>query len=139
MTLHVELVIPDREIWSGSARMVIAKTPDGDMGILTSHPPVLSLLAEGSLVRILDPETAGPDSPAGEHAEVVAAVSGGFFSVAEDRVSVLAHDAQLASDIDVPAARAELEAAAADTAAGGDEPAGVKYARARLRAAGEQA
>lgn len=135
MPLHVELVIPDREIWSGSARMVIAKTPDGDMGILTSHPPVLSLLAEGSLVRILDPEAAGSS---GGQPEVVAAVSGGFFSVAEDRVSILAHDAQLASDIDVPAARAEVEAAEADTAAGG-EPAGVKYARARLRAAGEQA
>jgi F-type H+-transporting ATPase subunit epsilon len=118
--------------------MVIAKTPDGDMGILTSHPPVLSLLAEGSLVRILDPEAAGSDAPSGGQSEVIAAVSGGFFSVAEDRVSILAHDAQLASDIDVPAARAEIEAAEADTAAGG-EAAGVKYARARLRAAGEQA
>lgn len=138
MPLHIELVVPDREIWSGSARMVIAKTPDGDMGILTSHPPVLSLLAEGSLVRILDPEAAGSDAPSGGQSEVIAAVSGGFFSVAEDRVSILAHDAQLASDIDVPAARAEIEAAEADTAAGG-EAAGVKYARARLRAAGEQA
>lgn len=137
MPLHVELVVPDREIWSGSARMVIAKTPDGDMGILTSHPPVLSLLAEGSLVRILDPEAAA-GTPSGDQPEVVAAISGGFFSVAEDRVSILAHDAQLASDIDVPAARAEIEAAEADTAAGGEQ-AGVKYARARLRAAGEQA
>jgi F-type H+-transporting ATPase subunit epsilon len=135
--LHVELVVPDREIWSGSARMVIAKTPDGDMGILTSHPPVLSLLAEGSLVRILDPEAAA-GTPSGDQPEVVAAISGGFFSVAEDRVSILAHDAQLASDIDVPAARAEIEAAEADTAADGEQ-AGVKYARARLRAAGEQA
>jgi F-type H+-transporting ATPase subunit epsilon len=147
VTLHVELVVPDREIWSGSARMVIAKTPDGDMGILTSHPPVLSLLVEGSLVRILDTQAAGsdaPDAPAGsagssgDQSELIAAVSGGFFSVAEDRVSILAHDAQLASDIDVPATRAEIEAAEADAAAG-EEPAGVKYARARLRAAGEQA
>lgn len=144
MTLHVELVVPDREIWSGSARMVIAKTPDGDMGILTSHPPVLSLLVEGSLVRILDTQAAGSDAPAGsagssgDQSELIAAVSGGFFSVAEDRVSILAHDAQLASDIDVPATRAEIEAAEADAAAG-EEPAGVKYARARLRAAGEQA
>ena len=129
MTLHVELVVPDREIWSGSARMVIAKTPDGDMGILTSHPPVLSLLVEGSVVRILDPETAG--SP--ESSELIAAVSGGFFSVSDDRISILAHDASLASDIDVSAARAEIEAAE------GEDSAGVKYARARLRAAGEQA
>jgi F-type H+-transporting ATPase subunit epsilon len=124
--------------------MVIAKTPDGDMGILPSHPPVLSLLAEGSMVRILDPEAGGPDAQdapagsAGDQSELVAAVSGGFFSVSDDRISILAHDAQLASDIDVSAARAELEAAEAD-AAGGAEPAEVKYARARLRAAGEQA
>ena len=135
MTLHVELVVPDREIWSGSARMVIAKTPDGDMGILTAHPPVLALLAEGSVVRILDPEPAGAGAPSGDQPELVAAVSGGFFSVAEDRISILAHDAQLASDIDVPAVRAEIETAEAD----GGESAEVKYARARLRAAGEQA
>ncbi len=65
MSLRVELVVPDGEIWSGHARMVIAKTLEGDVGILTSHPDVLGLLAEGSVVRILDPEqgpvdTAGP-------------------------------------------------------------------------------
>ena len=36
--------------------MVIAKTLDGDIGVLTGHPPVLGILAEGSVVRILDPE-----------------------------------------------------------------------------------
>ena len=55
MTLHVELVAPDGEIWSGRARMVIAKTLDGDVGVLTGHSPVLGILAEGSLIRILDP------------------------------------------------------------------------------------
>jgi F-type H+-transporting ATPase subunit epsilon len=135
VTLHVELVVPDREIWSGSARMVIAKTPDGDMGVLTSHPPVLSLLVEGSLVRILDPQTTGSDAPAADQSELVVAVSGGFFSVSDDRVSILAHDAELSGEIDVTAARAELEA----EATGGDDSAGAKFARARLRAAGEQA
>ena len=56
MTLRVELVAPDGEIWSGRARMVIAKTLDGDLGVLTGHSPVLGILAEGSLVRILAPE-----------------------------------------------------------------------------------
>src|SRR5215469_13112637 len=64
MTLHVELVVPDREIWSGSARMVIAKTLEGDLGVLASHPPVLGILAEGSVVRILDPETTGDSAAA---------------------------------------------------------------------------
>ena len=56
MTLQVELVAPDGEIWAGNARMVIAKTLDGDIGILGSHPSVLGILAEGSVVEIRDPE-----------------------------------------------------------------------------------
>ncbi len=52
MTLRVELVVPEGEIWSGRADMVIAKTLDGDIGVLTGHTPVLGILAEGSLVRI---------------------------------------------------------------------------------------
>jgi F-type H+-transporting ATPase subunit epsilon len=131
VTLHVELVVPDREIWSGSARMVIAKTPDGDLGVLGSHPPVLGILAEGSVVRILDPE-GGSGEAAGD--EIAVAISGGFLSVAKDRVSILARHAELAREIDVPAARAQIE-----SAAGGEETAEVKYARARLRATGEQA
>ena len=34
MTLHVELLLPDRSLWSGEAGLVIAKTIDGDIGIL---------------------------------------------------------------------------------------------------------
>ena len=148
MTLHVELVVPDREIWSGTARMVIAKTHDGDIGVLQSHPPVIGLLADGSVVRILDAESSDSgesggngSAPGGSGAasgEVVAAVSGGFLSVADDRVSILARQAQLGTEVDTSAVRAELEEAGG-TAAGGEEPAEARYARARLRAAGEQA
>jgi F-type H+-transporting ATPase subunit epsilon len=134
MTLHVELVVPDREIWSGSARMVVAKTLEGDLGVLTSHPPVLGILAEGSVVRILDPETAG-SAEASTSGELTAAVSSGFLSVADDRVSILARNAELGREVDTAAARAELEA----SAEGGEEQAEASYARARLRAAGEQA
>ena len=52
MTLHVELLMPDRSLWSGEAGMVIAKTIDGDIGILTGHSPVFGILSPGSLVRI---------------------------------------------------------------------------------------
>ena len=145
MTLHVELVVPDREIWSGSARMVIAKTQDGDIGVMGSHPPVIGLLAEGSLVRILDAESSGSDGSGGSGGsgetagELVAAVSSGFLSVSGDRVSILARQAELGRDIDVSAARSELEEAAAEGQPGGEEPAETRYARARLRATGEQA
>ena len=101
MTLRVELVVPEGEIWAGSAQMVIAKTLDGDIGVLTGHTPVLGILAEGSLVRIM-PEGAA-DAAVG--AEVVAAVNGGFFSVADDRVSILAREAQLGEEVDARAAR----------------------------------
>ncbi len=138
MSLRVELVVPDGEIWSGHARMVIAKTLEGDVGILTSHPDVLGLLAEGSVVRILDPEQ-GPNrtdasSPAGE---VRAAVSSGFLSVHDDRVSILARHAELGSQVDRAAVRAELDASVSETGPGEEETAEAKYSRARLRAAGD--
>ena len=133
MTLHVEVVVADRELWAGEANMVIAKTLEGDIGILTGHPPVLGILAEGSIVRILDPD--GPSDGAEAGAEVTAAVSGGFLSVSDDQISILAVDAQLGSEVDSSAARSAL-----DEGSGTDEDsAEAKYARAQLRAAGEQA
>lgn len=135
MTLHVEVVIADRELWAGEANMVIAKTLEGDIGILTGHPPVLGILAEGSLVRILDPE--GPSDGEGSR-EVTAAVSGGFLSVADDQISILAVDAQLGNEVDKSAAQSSLDSALSDGGQG-EEPSEAKYARAQLRAAGEQA
>lgn len=131
MTLRVELVAPDGVVWSGRARMVIAKTLDGDVGILTGHPPVLGILAEGSLVRVIDPE----DPPPGQSGEVVAAVSSGFLSVADDRVSVLSRQAELGSRVDKAAVQASLAAA---EAAPGAEGSSERYAHALLRAAGDQ-
>ena len=128
MSLRVALVVPDRELWSGEARTVIAKTLEGDIGVLTGHSPVFGILAEGSLVEILT-----------EEGSVKAAVSGGFLSVADDRVSILAAQAQLGVDVDAAEARRELDVALSDAAAGPEEPAEAKYARALLRAAGDQA
>jgi F-type H+-transporting ATPase subunit epsilon len=141
VTLHVELVIADRELWSGEASMVIAKTLEGDIGVLSGHPPVLGILAEGSVVRVLDPEPEGNSGGGAPGEEVTAAVSGGFLSVADDRISILATDAQLGSDIDRAAARSELETILSEAGASSpaEEPTEAKYARAQLRAAGEQA
>ena len=44
MTLHVELLMPDRSLWSGEAGMVIAKTIDGDIGVLSGRAPVFGIL-----------------------------------------------------------------------------------------------
>lgn len=130
MTLHVELVQPEGEIWSGEAEMVIARTLDGEIGLLTNHAPVIGVLAEGSTVQIRH------ENP-GEQ-DVSAAVSGGFLSVADNRVSILAREGQLGRDVDPAAARAALDRAleAAGPAANGpEEPADVRYYRALLDAA----
>ena len=125
--MHAALVIPDRELWSGEARTVIAKTTEGDIGVLTGHSPMFGILAEATVVQILT-----------EDAEVRAAVSGGFLSVADDRISVLAAQAQLGEEVDVEAARQELATALAEGQAGAEDSPAVKYAKARLRAAGSQ-
>lgn len=125
MTMRAELVVPDRELWSGEASLVIAKTTEGDIGVLTGHAPLFGILAEGSLVEIHS------DEPT-----VKAAVSGGFFSVANDRVSILAAQAQLGGEVDIEEARRELSTALAEGQAGADDSPAVRYARARLRAAG---
>ena len=134
MTLQVELVVPDGELWSGNARMVIAKTLDGDIGLLGSHPSVLGILVPGSVVEIRDPEDAG----GAQEPIVRAAVLSGFLSVHDDRVSIMAREATLGSQVDRATVQSELDAALSEGGPGGDEEsAEVKYARALLRAAGD--
>ena len=132
MTLHVKLVVPEGEVWAGSAERIVAKTLDGDIGVLTGHTPVLGILAAGSVVRIL------PENASGGW--VQAAVGGGFLSVADDQVSVLAREAALGADVDKASTRAELDAAieAAAQKGQGEESPEVRYLRAMLRAAGEE-
>jgi F-type H+-transporting ATPase subunit epsilon len=120
--LQVELVAADRTVWSGEATMVIARTVEGDLGVLRGHAPLLSLLAD-AVVEI--------DTGDGE--VVIAAVDGGFISVAHDRVSILSEHAVLAADIDVSAERSELEAAQGDE--GNDAEMRIRRAEARIRAA----
>jgi F-type H+-transporting ATPase subunit epsilon len=129
MTMRVALVEPEGEIWSGEAEMVIARTLDGEIGLLTGHAPVIGVLAEGSMVQIRS-ENASTD--------VFAAVTGGFLSMADNRVSILARQGQLGTDVDVTTAQAALDRAvqAAGPAAGGpEEPADVRYYRSLLLAA----
>ncbi|HTX86258.1 MAG TPA: F0F1 ATP synthase subunit epsilon [Streptosporangiaceae bacterium] len=133
MTLSVELVQPEGEIWSGNAEMVIARTLDGEIGLLTNHAPMIGILYEGSMVQI-QPGGGGPD--------IFASVSAGFLSMADNRVSILARQAQLGLDVTVAAAQAALDRAleAAGPAAGGpEEPPDVRYYRALLRAAEQSA
>jgi F-type H+-transporting ATPase subunit epsilon len=121
--LHVELVAADRTVWSGEATFILARTTDGEIGILPNHAPVLSVMVAG----VIEVVTQDGDRWA-------AAVDSGFLSVANNRVSILSESVDLARDIDVARARRHLEEAQA--AADSDEGAeAVRRAEARVRAA----
>jgi F-type H+-transporting ATPase subunit epsilon len=125
-TLQVELVAVERKIWSGEARMVIARTTEGELGILPGHAPLLGQLAEGGVVTIRGAE--------GE--DLVVAAHGGFVSVTERGVSILAETAEISTEIDVERAREALSRADAER----DDPealAAARRAQSRLRAAGQ--
>jgi F-type H+-transporting ATPase subunit epsilon len=127
-TLQVELVAVERKIWSGEATMVIARTTEGELGVLPGHEPLLGELAGGGVVTIR--------TESGE--DVVVAAHGGFLSVTERGVSILAETAEISTEIDVERAREALRRAEG----AGDEPEALEAARraqSRLRAAGESA
>jgi F-type H+-transporting ATPase subunit epsilon len=83
--LQVELVSADRRVWSGEASIVVARTVDGDIGILPGHAPVLAVLSGGDVK--IEP-TSG--------ATVTATVNGGFLSVEHDRITLVADQASIA-------------------------------------------
>jgi F-type H+-transporting ATPase subunit epsilon len=125
-TLQVELVAVERKIWSGEATMVIARTTEGELGVLPGHAPLLGQLAPGGVVTIR--------TETGE--DLTVAAHGGFLSVSEQGVSILAETAEIAGEIDVERAREALRRAESS----GDDPEAVDAARraqSRLRAAGE--
>ncbi len=105
MSLQVELVSPERILYSGEADMVIARTAGGDIAFLTGHAPFVGALGIG-LVRIRQVDGS----------EIAAAVHGGFVEVKDNRVTVLSDVAELATQIDVARAREALAAAADDDA-----------------------
>ena len=85
MPLHVELVSPERILYSGEADMVVCRTVSGgEVAFLTGHAPFLGALAEGE-VRV-------KTSAGGEEK---ASVEGGFVHVKDDRVIVLSEGADL--------------------------------------------
>ncbi|MDQ6873944.1 MAG: F0F1 ATP synthase subunit epsilon [Actinomycetota bacterium] len=107
--------------------MVIARTTEGELGVLPGHAPLLGELAEGWVVRI--------QQDGGE--EIVAAVHGGFLSVTDEGVSILAETAELAEDVDVARARQALEGTSGADRDDDDAQAARSRAMGRLRAAGE--
>ncbi|WP_426245200.1 F0F1 ATP synthase subunit epsilon [Nocardioides sp. LHG3406-4] len=121
--LRVELVAADRLVWSGEAKMVIARTTEGDVGILPNHAPMLAVIIEG----VVDVQTADGET-------WVAAVDAGFLSVAHNRVSILSEHAEMSHEIDLEKARQDLERAKALGENDDEAQEAVRRAEARIRA-----
>ena len=100
--IAVELVAVERMLWSGQASIVTAQTTEGEIGVLPGHEPMLGQLVDNGVVVIRPVD--------GD--KLVAAVQGGFLSISEDKVTILAEFAVWVDEIDV--AEAEVAAASDD-------------------------
>jgi F-type H+-transporting ATPase subunit epsilon len=112
--MQVEVVSADRVVWSGKSSNIIAKTVEGEIGILPGHEPVLGVLVPSAVVIFCDEGT-----PTRE----IVAVDGGFISVSQGRVSILSEYARMADEVTVAEAEKELAEAQRilDTGDGSDE------------------
>lgn len=125
--MQVEVVSADRVVWSGRSHNIIAKTVDGDIGILPGHAPVLGVLEPSAVVIFTD-----------DGNREIIAVDGGFISVSQGRVSILSEYARMANEVSVAQAEKELNEAqqALETGDGTDENRqAYQRATAQLRAA----
>ena len=129
MTLEVDVVSPERILYSGEAEMVICRTPAGEIAFLTGHVPFLGALGIG-IVRV---HTTDSD-------EVKVAVHEGFVEVKDDRVVILSDVAELPEQIDVERARRAKEEAESRLQQEDDAELEAKMRRAitRLELADEQ-
>lgn len=82
--LTVSVVAADHEVWSGEANMLVARTVEGQIGILPGHEPLLAILAEGDVRVTLN-----------DGGQVTAKADDGFLSVENDIVTVVARRAEL--------------------------------------------
>jgi F-type H+-transporting ATPase subunit epsilon len=123
--LEVHLVTPEREVWAGEVQELIARGVDGEVGILGGHAPLLVQLAIGPL-RL---------RPA--QGETRAVGAGGFLHVSTHegatRADVLASQAELADEIDLDAARQQLESLEGRAQGDDDEVSKAEIAKATAR------
>jgi F-type H+-transporting ATPase subunit epsilon len=123
MPLHLEIVTPEALVYEDDVDMVICPGAEGELGILPHHAPLISILGFGELkIR------------KGGHEEYFA-IAGGFVQVRPDKVVVIAETADIASAIDLEAAKqARLEAEHA-LSQGFTEPADLARARVAMERA----
>src|SRR3954449_2824545 len=97
--MNVDIVAVERKIWSGKGTFVFTRTTSGEIGILPRHIPLVAQLVDDAMVRV---EREGED-------DLRIAVGGGFMSVTDDGVIILAESAELESEIDEAAAQQDSD------------------------------
>src|ERR1700739_1107841 len=115
--LNIEIGAVDRQSWSGGRSFFFTRPTVGEIGILPRHIPLVAQLVDDAMVRV---EREGED-------DLRIAVDGGFMSVTEEGVTILAESAEFESEIDESAAKEDSES---------DDPKIAARGRARLRAVG---
>jgi len=98
-TLLLEVVTPERIVYSEQADMVVVKGAEGELGILPNHIPLVT------------PLKIAPVRVKSGSKEQLIAVHGGFMEVRKDKVVILAESAELPEEIDVDRARSAKERA----------------------------
>jgi F-type H+-transporting ATPase subunit epsilon len=101
-TFIVEIVSPERKVFSGNAEFAVFPGIEGQLGILANHAPILSALLPGEIKIIHNGKPA------------YFAVSGGFLEIKENKVTVAAETCEAASEIDKDRAQRAKQAALAD-------------------------
>jgi F-type H+-transporting ATPase subunit epsilon len=117
MTMHVNIVSAENEIYSGTVTQVFAPAEMGEVGVMPRHAPMLSTLKPG-VVRVISQE--------GE--EQTFYVSGGILEIQPHVVTILSDTALRAADIDESAA---MEAKARAESAMKDKASDMDYAKAK--------
>jgi F-type H+-transporting ATPase subunit epsilon len=123
MPLLLEIVTPERQVFSEEVDSVVCPGIEGELDVLPHHAPLLTTLGVGEL-RI----RRGSD-------EEFFAIAGGFLQVRPDKVVVMAETADMASEIDLEKAQTARQEAERALAEGFEEPADLARARASLQRA----
>lgn len=104
--------------------MIVARTTDGEVGVLKNHAPLLSVLVPSAV----EVQTVG-----GERWSAI--INGGFLSVANNRVSILAEHAEMSHEVDLEKARQDLERAKQAGSASAESEEEIRLAEDRIRVA----
>ena len=100
-TIKLEIVSPDKVVYTADISMLIVRSTGGELGILPNHAPLVTgLVPHAMRVRL------GADRD-----EQLIAVAGGFMEVTPQKITVLATAAELPIDIDINRAQQAMERA----------------------------